>query len=253
MDLPPPLHHWDLTPRDAVALQRRLAAQVRPEPLRTPPELVAGVDCAFADRGRRIVAAAVLWRVRGSRGRRRLGEVLATRVHEAPVAFPYVPGLLSFRELPALVVALAALPERPDVVLCDGQGRAHPRRFGIACHLGVHCDLSAVGCAKSRLTGVAVEPGRRRGARRAIVDPGTGERLGTLLRTRTGVRPLWVSVGHRVTLADAETAVLGAALRFRLPEPVHLADRLSRAEARRLDAEGAPVAGRGRRARAGGA
>jgi deoxyribonuclease V len=225
-----------------VALQRRLAAEVRVAPLPAPPELLAGVDCAFAAGGRQIVAAAVLWRPRARGGERRSGgepgEVVAEALRVESVPFPYVPGLLSFRELPALVRALGDLPERPDLVLCDGQGLAHPRRFGIACHLGVFCDLPAVGCGKTRLVGEAREPGPERGARSPITDPATGERLGTLLRTRTAVRPLWVSVGHRVTLEDAEDAVLAGACRYRLPEPVHRADRRSRQEARRLDRSG---------------
>jgi deoxyribonuclease V len=135
-----------------------------------------------------------------------------------------VPGLLSFREAPAVLAALRRLRTVPDALICDGQGLAHPRRFGLACHVGLIADLPAVGCGKSRLCGEHREPGRRRGSRARLVHD--GEVVGTVLRTRVGVKPVYVSVGHRIDLPAAERLVLDCAVRFRLPEPTRLADAL---------------------------
>ena len=142
--------------------------------------------------------------------------------------FPYVPGYLSFRELPPLLAAFEGLRLRPDLVLCDGHGRAHPRRFGLACHLGVELDLSVVGCAKSRLVGAHREPGPRRGAHVSLRDG--AEVIGEVLRTREGVAPVYVSVGHRVSLATARRLVLRFTPCFRIPEPT----RAAHAEVNRL-------------------
>ncbi len=146
-------------------------------------------------------------------------------------SFPYVPGYLSFRELPPLLEAFAKLGRRPDLVLCDGHGRAHPRRFGFACHLGVALDLPSVGVAKSRLVGSHREPGPRRGATRVLRHE--GDTIGSVLRTREGVAPVYVSIGHRVSLATARRLVLRFAPRWRLPEPLRAAhqevNRLRRA------------------------
>jgi deoxyribonuclease V len=142
-----------------------------------------------------------------------------------------VPGYLSFREAPALLAALGRLHRAPDVILCDGQGLAHPRRFGLACHLGVLLDVPTIGVAKSRLIGTHDEPAPRRGARTPLRD--AGETIGAVLRTRAGVRPVYVSVGHRVSLETAIAIVLGCAPRFRVPEPVRRADGLASRRARR--------------------
>ena len=143
---------------------------------------------------------------------------------------PYVPGLLSFREAPTMLEALADIAGRPDVVLVDGQGVAHPRGFGIASHLGLHLDVPTVGCAKSRLVGVHREPGIERGERTPLVAG--GRRIGTVLRSRAQVKPLFVSVGHGLCLRAAERVVLETCTRYRLPEPIRHADRASRAAAR---------------------
>lgn len=183
-----------------------------------PVHRVAGVDVGFDKDGAVTVAAVALlsfpdlaledW----ARVRRR------TR-------FPYVPGLLSFREAPAVLDAMAKLRRAPDLVLCDGHGLAHPRRFGIACHLGVVLDLPAIGVAKSRLTGAHAEPGRQRGAWTPLSDRDAV--IGAVLRTRTGVSPVFVSVGHRISLATAMAFVLACTPRFRLPETTRYADRLA--------------------------
>lgn len=210
------LHPWDLGPAEARQLQDRLRRRVRLEPLPRRLRLVAGADCAFTPDRAGAVAVVALFElpalrlVDGAEGR-------------APVAFPYVPGLLSFREAPALLAAFRALPAVPDAVIFDGQGIAHPRRLGLASHLGLWLDLPAVGCAKSRLLGATRgAPGLRRGCYRALSD--RGEVVGRLVRTRDGVKPLWVSPGHRCDVPGAMELVLRCAVRHRLPEPVRAAD-----------------------------
>ncbi len=179
--------------------------------------LVAGVDAAFSADAERCIAAAVLWDVRS-------GEVVEARTAERPVTFPYVPGLLSFREAPAVLAALRRLKGEPDAIICDAHGVAHPRRFGLACHVGVICGVPTVGCAKSRLVGEHREPGAVRGSRCEVRDRGAV--VGSVLRTRHGVRPVYVSVGHLIDLRTAERLVLRCATMFRLPEPTRLADKL---------------------------
>ena len=225
-----PLHAWDLSPKDAIALQKALAgAVVRSDRFgpggRRAIRRVAGVDAAFAEGGRVIRAAAVILDYPGLV---QTNEALIER----PTAFPYVPGLLSFREVPALLEALRQLPTMPDLILCDGHGYAHPRRFGLACHLGLWLDIPAIGVAKSRLTGSHDEPGPAKGdAAWLLADKGarSGERIGAVLRTRERVKPVYVSAGHRVSLRTAVALTLGCATRYRLPEPTRLADKLSKA------------------------
>ena len=218
-------HSWDVTPREAVAIQRELAGRVEAKtPPGFAPAVVAGLDAAFPKGGRECVAAAVAWSVRERR-------VLEERVARRPLTFPYVPGLLSFREAPAVLAALSELTTPVDALLCDGQGLAHPRRFGLACHLGILTGIPAVGCAKSVLVGEHGDLGPARGARVPLEH--REERVGTVLRTRDGVRPVFVSIGHRMDLPAAEALVLVCAIGFRLPEPVRRADRLV-SQARKL-------------------
>nr|NIR58182.1 endonuclease V [Gammaproteobacteria bacterium] len=157
--------------------------------------------------------------------------------------FPYVPGYLSFREVPPLLRAFERLGEAPDLLVVDGHGRAHPRRFGIACHLGVLLDLPTVGCAKSRLVGTYREPGPRRGSATRLLDG--GEVIGSVLRTRDGVKPVYVSVGHRITLEEARRQLLRQSRGVRLPEPIRAAhaevNRLRRASRSRRP-QGRPAA-----------
>lgn len=212
------LHRWDVSPREAVAIQNALRGRVVARDDLGPVSLVAGVDIGFEDGGRVARAAAVVLRLPD-----------LTRVAEAvvrvPVRFPYVPGLLSFREVPAAAEALARLPMVPDVVLCDGQGYAHPRRFGLACHLGVWTGLPTIGVAKTRLVGEhgAVPPGR--GEWCPLLDH--GELIGAVLRARTGVQPLFVSVGHRTSLETAVGIVMQCVTRYRLPETTRWAHQLA--------------------------
>lgn len=203
-------HDWSLTPREAMGLQRELAAGVRIEPLEGPIETVAGTDCAFIDGGKAVVAAAVLCDARTL-------AVLAVATAVEECRMPYIPGLLSFREAPAVIAALEHLPHRPGLLLCDGQGLAHPRGFGLSCHVGLWLDIPAIGVAKSRLCGEHADPGPARGSRRRLLLD--GRVVGAVLRTQASVRPLYISVGHRVTLEDAVRWTLRCAKRYRLPEP----------------------------------
>jgi len=226
-------HRWRLSPARAIEVQRRLAVSVRATPPRHPIRNVAGVDCTFTRDERHCLAAVVLWDLENR-------VVLEEHRGRRPLHFPYVPGLLSFREAPAILSALRALRCTPDAIMCDGHGLAHPRRFGIACHVGLLCGVPTLGVAKSRLVGEHREPGVRRGARTALTDG--GERIGTVLRTRDHVKPLYVSVGHLLDLPTAERIALSAGAGFRLPEPTRRADRAV-AEARRASNRCAALAG----------
>lgn len=210
------MHTWDVTPKQAIALQKQLAHQVTQGKLLKKPRFIAGADAAFSRDGQYCIAAVVLWDMQ-SRG------VIEEHVAQCKLLFPYIPGLLSFREAPAVIAALEKLSKTPDVVMYDGQGLAHPRRFGIACHIGVLLDLPTIGCAKSRLIGEYDEPELTRGSSTPLMHK--GERIGTVLRTRDKVRPLFISIGHKIDLATAEQIVLDCSAGFRLPEPTRLADR----------------------------
>lgn len=197
------------------ALRARLDIRDRLGPIRT----VAGVDVGYSRRQNLCRASAVVLDY----------ATLAFRdaaTAEQPPLFPYVPGYLSFRELPVILEALAALPEKPDLLLVDGQGYAHPRRVGIGAHLGLIIGVPSIGVAKSRLIGEFREPGRDKGDV-ASLDEG-GERIGTVLRSRAEVRPIFVSPGHRVGHETAVAIVVRCLTRYRLPEPIRLADRLSK-------------------------
>lgn len=211
-------HGWDVTPREAMALQSELRERVVPADRFGEIRAVAGVDAHF-DRARALARAAVcLFSYPELRP-------IAEAVVEGPLRFPYVPGLLSFREIPPVLDVLEKLPAPPDLILCDGHGYAHPRRFGLACHLGVLTDTPTIGVAKSRLVGEHAEPGPERGARAALVHD--GETIGAVVRTRARVRPVYVSVGHRVSLDTAVALVLACTPRWRLAEPIRAADRLA--------------------------
>ncbi len=217
MLLPPARPRWYVSPAQAVAIQRRLSARIRQRGPRGAIRYVAGLDAAFSPDARWCVAAVVLWDVRERR-------VVEQRTARRRLVFPYVPGLLSFREAPALLAALRRLKKTPDLLMCDGQGFAHPRRFGIACHVGLLAGLPSLGCAKSILVGKHGPLGSTRGSRTPLADG--GERVGTVLRTADGVRPVYVSIGHRMALKAAERIVLRCGIGFRLPEPTRLADHL---------------------------
>ncbi len=213
------LHRWDLTVSEAIALQRELATKVISKPLCRSVKKIVGLDAAFDEHVGQCYGVAVLWDVK-------CGEVLEVAYAVAPINFPYVPGLLSFREVPVLLKALYRLRGQPDLLLCDGQGIAHPRRFGLASHLGVIVGMPSIGCAKSRLIGTYEEPEQRRGATSILVYK--GEPIGAVVRTRDKVRPVYVSIGHLITLPEAIQIVLSCARGYRVPEPTRIADHLVR-------------------------
>ncbi|MFO1435966.1 MAG: deoxyribonuclease V [Gammaproteobacteria bacterium] len=216
-------HRFDLTPSEAIALQLELRNQVRTDDALGTVCCVAGVDVGFAEQGRVTRAAIVTMNFPQLDV---VEEVTAT----LPTTFPYVPGLLSFRELPAVLAAFDRLQQMPDLVLCDGQGVAHPRRFGIAAHLGVLLDIPAIGVGKSKLIGEHDPVPDERGASVPLRDH--GETIGAVLRSRQHVRPLYVSIGHRVSLATAVDYVRRCLGRYRLPEPIRFADKLAAARRR---------------------
>jgi deoxyribonuclease V len=208
------LHDWDLPPAEARRVQESLRARLRLEGGPGPLRRVAGADVSYERGGDELFAAIVVLDARSL-------EVLECVRSRARTTFPYVPGLLSFRELPPLLRAAGRLHRRPDLLVCDGQGLAHPRRFGLACHLGLLLDLPTLGCAKTRLVGAHREPGPRRGQYARLVD--RGETVGSVLRTRTGVKPVFVSPGHRIGLEAARRLTLSLCRGYRLPEPVRAA------------------------------
>ncbi len=219
------LHAWPRSTRAAIALQAQLSARVRLTPLCRTPRIFAGGDIAFSSDGAEVIAGVVIWeRPHEKTSPSTPGRVLETQLVRRRCRFPYVPGLLSFRELPALLAALRRVRTTPDVLLCDGQGLAHPRRFGLACHAGVWLGLPTIGCAKSRLCGEFDPPGPMRGTATPLRFH--GENVGAVLRTRHGVQPLFVSPGHLCDMADAIRITLLACGRYRLPEPTRLAHQL---------------------------
>ncbi len=211
-------HPWQVTPAEARAIQETLRGRVETVDRLPSIRHVAGVDVGFAPDGRTTRAAVVV-----------LSYPALTPVDQAvarqPTAFPYVPGLLSFRELPAVLAAIEQLQILPDLYLCDGQGLAHPRRFGIACHLGVLLDAPAIGVAKTRLTGSHDEPPAEKGGWVPLLDG--GEVIGAVVRTRSRVKPVYVSVGHRVSLETAVNFTLACTTHYRLPETTRQAHRLA--------------------------
>lgn len=212
-------HPWDVTPAEAIALQKRLRTALVAEDRLGEVRLVAGIDVGF-EQGNMVTRAAVV--VITFPELEPVEEVLA----RMPTTFPYIPGLLSFREGPAIIEALSRLQATPDLLLFDGQGLAHPRRFGIACHMGLLTNCPSIGVAKSRLTGRPAGPlGAEKGSWQPLVD--REEVVGAVLRSRKNVRPLYVSAGHRVSLPTALHYTLACTTRYRLPETTRLADRLA--------------------------
>jgi deoxyribonuclease V len=218
----PLLHRWDLSVREAITLQADIAHAVERNDRLGDVRTIAGIDVAYGRRGRSVDAraAAVLFDATTL-------EVLERAAIQMAITFPYVPGLLTFREAPPAIAALQALSRRPDLLLCDGQGLAHPRRCGFASHLGLALDLPSIGVAKSRLIGTHDEAGPERGAWTPLLDD--GEVIGACLRTQRRVRLVYVSIGNRVSLQTAIEFVLRTSTRYRLPEPTRLADKLSKA------------------------
>jgi deoxyribonuclease V len=207
-------HPWDLTPKEAIALQKRLAPQVD---TRTPLDLeavrlVAGVDVSVKHNVSRAAIVVLTFPAL---------EVVEAATARMPTTFPYVSGLLSFREGPVILAARRNLSHQPDVTIFDGQGIAHFRRIGLASHLGLWWDAPTVGCAKTRLVGTHAELASEKAAFQPLWH--NGEQVGVILRTRTNVKPVYVSVGHRTTIDTARELVLRCTTRYRLPEPIRTA------------------------------
>ena len=211
-------HPWDLTPQQAIALQKTLCGQVVSQDRFSPPALVGGVDVGFEQSGQVTRAAVVTLEFPSLLPREQA-------IARLPTRFPYIPGLLSFREIPAILAALKQLKQPPDLLLCDGQGRAHPRRFGLACHLGLLTEIPSIGVAKHRLIGQHEPLPPEKGEWVPLIDK--GEVIGAVLRTRKGVKPLYISVGHRISLASAIHYVLACTTRYKLPETTRAAHRLA--------------------------
>lgn len=209
-----PLHPWNLSPREAVALQRKLAKRVDTTTTLERCELVAGADASYGRFSNVFYAGVVVIRVSD-------GRIVETQAAVRTSPFPYIPGLLTFREAPVLLDAFAKVESEPDVVMIDGHGNAHPRRIGIAAHMGLWLDRPCLGCAKSLLIGTYRMPRLRAGSTSALMDG--DEILGEVVRTKNGVKPVFVSTGHQIDLASAVRVVLASCRGYRLPEPTRLA------------------------------
>jgi deoxyribonuclease V len=211
------LHNWNLSYSQAIALQKSLSEKVQMIELKTQPKTIAGIDCAFSRDKKRIIACVVLLKLPGF-------EPIETENAVQKLTFPYIPGLLSFRESPACIAAVEKLKNEPDAFIIDGQGIAHPRRLGLAAHLGLFFDKPTIGCAKSRLTGSFEDPAPEKGSFSPLKDG--RETIGAVVRTRTNVAPVFVSVGNKCLLKDAIQITLDCTTKYRIPEPARLAHQL---------------------------
>ncbi len=220
-----PLHSWDLSAKEAVALQKQLAPQVRIEPLQSPPKFIAGADLSFDKGSDEVWAGIVVLSFPDL-------QIVEERGLQTRAPFPYVPGLLSFREAPAVLEVWEQLQHKPDVLVLDGQGLAHPRRFGLACHLGLWLDVPTYGSAKTLFVGDFQDLGEERGSSADLVH--RGEVVGAAVRTKKKTTPVYVSVGHKLTLDDAVDLTLRCDGGYRVPEPTRRAhlfvNRLRRGE-----------------------
>lgn len=213
------MHRWDLMPKEAVALQKKLREQARLVPLKQKPKLIGGCDVSmdrFATEG---FAGFVVLDAKDL-------TLIDHAVVKQNIPFPYIPGLLSFREIPMLTEAWKKLAKKPDAIVVDGVGIAHPRRMGIATHLGLILKIPTIGCAKSVLTGVHEEPDNAPGSISYLRDRSTGEVIGAALRTKPGVKPVFVSSGHLITLEESIEVVKTSVVKHRLPEPTRLAHNI---------------------------
>ncbi|MEA5619891.1 deoxyribonuclease V [Cronbergia sp. UHCC 0137] len=212
-------HNWPATVGEAITIQQNLQTQViTTDQLQEPIQYVAGVDMGFLENGTISRAAVAVLSFPDL-------QVVETSLAHRPTSFPYIPGFLSFREIPAVLDALEKIKTIPDIILCDGQGIAHPRRFGIACHLGVIVNIPTIGVAKSRLIGNHEQLPDPKGSWQPLIHQ--GETIGAILRTRPGVKPLYVSSGHRISLPTAIDYVLRCTPKYRLPETTRIADKLA--------------------------
>ena len=213
------LHDWNLSTSQAIEIQKQLRYEVETEDrFDKPIKTVAGIDLGYDVKNDTSRAVAVVLSFPEL-------ELLETTEARLPIQFPYVPGLLSFRETPVAIKALENLKITPDIILCDGQGLAHPRRFGIACHIGILADIPTIGVAKSLLVGKFENLGEERGSTAPFIHK--NEQVGVALRTKNKVQPVFVSIGHRIRLETATDLVLQCAPKYRLPETTRLADKMA--------------------------
>ncbi|RKX95421.1 MAG: deoxyribonuclease V [Spirochaetes bacterium] len=210
------LHDWNLSLEDARSIQNELSSMVIKENSFDRIKTVAGMDIGFHGKVARASCVVLTYPE---------CKVIEKRIYEGSVNFPYIPGYLSFREIPILASVLEMIENEPDLLIADGQGVAHPRRLGLAAHIGLLTDKPTIGCAKSLLVGKCEEPENRKGAYSYLVDK--GEIIGACLRTRVGVKPVYVSIGHRISLESSIEYVLGCCNKYRLPEPTREAHRLA--------------------------
>jgi len=212
-------HKWNLTPKQAVQIQEELRSRVVMEPIEPHNiRLIAGVDVGLPRGAKNARAAVAVLNYQSM-------EVVEHVTAELPVAFPYIPGLLSFREMPVILKAMQMLATQPDIFMVDGHGYAHPRRFGLACHLGVWLNQATIGCGKSILIGKQTPLGNQRGDVAYLED--AGEIIGAAVRTRDKVKPVYISVGHQTDLSSAIQITLDCGRGVRLPEPIRWAHRLA--------------------------
>lgn len=212
-------HPWNISESEAINLQLELSSKVIKEDQLTDITYVAGVDVAYSEQDNVLIAAVVILDAVSL-------QVIESVVIKDTVQFPYIPGLFSFRELPPVIKAFKQLKTSPQLIVCDGQGLAHPRRFGLACHLGVLFDIPTIGCGKTKLLGDFIEPLPQRGACSDIVDH--NEVIGSTVRTQENVKPIFVSIGHRISLSTSCEWILKLSPQYRLPETTRHADQLVR-------------------------
>jgi deoxyribonuclease V len=211
-------HSWNVSPTQAIAIQKQWCSRVILKDCFGSVRYVAGIDVGFEDRNTVTRAAIAVLSFPEL-------ELVDSVLFKCPTTYPYIPGLLSFREMPAILEAYDKLSIKPDLILCDGQGIAHPRRFGIACHLGVWLDVPSIGVGKTRLVGQFGELSNEKGSWVPLLDK--GETVGAVVRSRQGVKPLFVSPGHRISLATAVDWVMRCTTRYKLPETTRCAHHIA--------------------------
>ncbi len=226
---PLPLHSWNVTTQEAILIQEALKERIIPKKTFSRVRTIGGGDVAYLEDGNLAIGAIVILSFPNM-------ELLETATADGNVSFPYIPGLLSFREGPILIKAFQKLKSKPDVMIFEGQGIAHPRGIGLASHMGLWLDTPSIGCAKTPLLDEFISPGPLRGNFEWIRRG--GEKVGVVLTTREKVKPLFVSPGHRINLPTSVQLILGSCRRFRLPEPLRkahqLAERVAHGSARNL-------------------
>lgn len=210
------IHSWNLTPKEAIRIQKDLAPKVITKGKPKRIGLVAGADLAYEKDKDLAFCVIVVFQFPELK-------IFEKVSHVMEVKFPYIPGLLSFREGPIVMETLKQLQNQVDLILFDGQGIAHPRRLGIASHIGLLLDLPTIGCAKSKLIGEFKEPKQEKGSKEILWDK-QGKQLGTVLRTRTNVKPIFVSPGHRFGFEESTEIVMQCVTKYRIPEPTRIAD-----------------------------